>query len=490
MNKFNHLLYCRQFLLTNKEITGLPHFHLHAVKDLRLYRHPALTYTQKQKGNTSLVLLGSLFDHTPDYLSNGDILERLIGYDSFEEVLAASYRYAGRFALIHRQGDDIRIFHDCASKRKVYYYFGRKYFCVGSAPRVIARYFQLKTTRDEDKKAFYGHQPMLGPARVNLLDTTRYDSIKSLLPNHYLDLKSRTPVRFFPSEKLKRVSLQEGIHRVSEVLKGYMENFNHRHRVMMAVTAGNDSRLLMAASRSIHEQVYYYIHRFPGMDEDHQDLRIPGKIFAHVGGRFHVLTYPREVDPDFREIYFRNSEFACEANLPAVYHTFYRKHRDKLNIPTTLSDVTRNFFTAYRKWVTPRLLARMLGYKELPFVVENYRRWLEQLVAFTDQYSYSVLDLFNWEERYGNWGTYWQRDKDLAQEEMGPFNSRLLLTLMLGVPSRYRDVHTNAFHRMLIRHMWPDLLRQPFNPNWKKQMSYTLKRMHLYWPVRKLVRGW
>ena len=81
-------------------------------------------------------------------------------------------------------------------------------------------------------------------------------------------------------------------------------------------------------------------------------------------------------------------------------------------------------------------------------------------------------------------------EKEIAQDEFGPYNCRNLMQVFLSVPRKYRDVHTNVYFRSMVKHLWPELLTEPFNPNNRKIMSYTMKKMGIYWPVRRLVRGW
>ena len=105
-------------------------------------------------------------------------------------------------------------------------------------------------------------------------------------------------------------------------------------------------------------------------------------------------------------------------------------------------------------------------------------------------YNYRILELLNWEERNGNLYTQYQVDKDIAQEEFTPYNCRKLMEIFLAVPNKYRDIHTNIYFRAMIKHLWPELMSEPINPKLKKKISYNLKKVGIYWPIRRITRGW
>ncbi len=144
----------------------------------------------------------------------------------------------------------------------------------------------------------------------------------------------------------------------------------------------------------------------------------------------------------------------------------------------------------YRKRITPKLLAIIWDYKGNRYVIENYSKWINEIEKKLESLDYNILDLFNWEERNGNWYSQFQVDKDIAQEEFTPYNCRKLMDIFLSVPSKYRDVHTNIFYRAMIKKLWPELLSEPFNPNLKKYSSYYLKKAGLYWGIRRMTRSW
>jgi hypothetical protein len=492
MNPYNNLLYCRQYIFCQKEIPELSGWNNFIIDNYKLYVHPNLTVSSIKGKGKELYLLGSLFDHKKMDTTNEEILDKLIISKTFEEFLQDSENYTGRFILIFKQNSSLKIFHDPSASRRIYYYMNGSNFCFASQPFLIAKYFSIeKTKKPEILQCYDNSTQALFHEKTGVLHSTIYEPIKRLLPNWYIDVDKREVMRFWPYRKLNPISLNEGVESVSSMLKGFIKNIHHRNKLIMALTSGNDSRLLLAASRDICDDVFYYIFLLPRMkDEYHPDVVVPKKIMNRIKLKENVILYNTTVDEDFKEIYFKNNEFASEANLPIIYNFMYKQCAGRLNLVTSMSDVTRNFFQTTRKIITPELMATIWQYKNNPYAIEHYRNWLNEIKPLATKCNYSILDLFNWEERVAVWNASYASDTDIARDEASPFCSRRLLEIMLSVPKKYRDLNTNIFHRTMIKHMWPELAEFPYNPIFRRRASYILKKAKVYWVIRSIVRGW
>jgi hypothetical protein len=444
-----------------------------------------------KKKDKELYLLGNLFDYKDKTTSNEYILDKLSDANSFQELIVNCENYAGRFILIYKQGSSIKLFNDATASRKVYYYKEGDDFCCATQPHVIAKYFNVRRTRRKQVLEFYKSHEFYKHNQVGVMNNTIYDPIKLLQANHYIDLEHKEIKRFCPHRKLKTISLNEGLEKASSILKGLMKNIHHRNKIMMALTSGNDSRLLLSATRDIADDIFFYVYHLPRMQNgNHPDLVMHKKITASIGNKGYIVDYNTEINNDFKKIFFKNNEFPEEENLPIIYNFMFKKCSDKLNVSTCLNDVTRNYFNTFRKKIDPELLAEVYGYNGVQHVIDEYRKWLNETRPLLEKLRYNTLDIFNQEERITNWGTYYVSDSDIAMDEVSPFTCRKLFEIILSVPAKYRDIHTNIFTRAMINKMWPEIGKFPYNPIRKKKISYTLKKTHLYWPIRRVLRGW
>ncbi len=490
MNRFNNLLYCRQFIFCQEEINDFEHWQKYRINDYILYAHPQLNVTRLVSKTKELILLGSLYDSKNNLATNEDIVGQLIESDDFSDLLVKTEVYTGRFVLIFRKGTSVKLFHDPSASRRVHYLMDETKFCCATLPHLIAKYLNVPKSRDQQVTDFYRSHHFLSHNQVGIMENTSYDAIKLLTANFYIDVTKRKVFRFWPYRKLSTISLLEGIDIVTESMKGFMANMHQRNKLMMAVTAGNDSRLLLASAREFKDDMFFYVCHLPRMkNEKHQDLEAFQKISQLGNLKGKVVTYDPYVDPDFKAIYYQNNEFASQDNLPLIYNFHYKECSDKLNISTTMSDVTRNFFSSAIR-VTPEILSTVWYYQGNNYVLDIYKRWFAEFESYARAFNYNILDVFNWEERISSWQAYYISDCDIAREEVPMLNSRKVLEVMLSVPAKYRDMHTNIFHRAMVKKMWPELAKVPYNPNFKKKVSYSLKKMGVYWPIRKAIRGW
>ncbi|MCD4683499.1 MAG: hypothetical protein K8R86_09480, partial [Bacteroidales bacterium] len=352
-----NLLYRRQFILCPKEISDFSNWNKYYLSDKYiLYAHPDLVQLEYTEKNKSIVLLGDLYDPVNPDFNNQDIFERLIKYDDLNELIEASGQYAGRFIIFFVQDSSINLFHDASAAKKIYYTTDTASMWCASQPHVLAKYCNIKETDNKLYHDFIKSDKFKSHDQVFIMDNTPFDSVKQLLPNHYIDIQNKKSVRFWPTKANKPISLNEGIEEGSKMLSGIYKSANNRYELMMAVTAGNDTRLLLAASRSVSENIFYYTNYHPRLTDDHQDIVVPSRLLKKVGLEFHVQKYSLEVDEDFKQIYYQNTLNPSEVHLPIIYN-YHKNFPDKINLPGTFSDIARSFFNTYRKNITPELMA-------------------------------------------------------------------------------------------------------------------------------------
>ncbi len=393
MNPYKDLLYCRQFILSQTEITDFHDWQKHAIDNYHLYVHPKLKVTKVSRKSKELYLLGSLYDSTDKMANDEDIVYKLIEAGEFKDLLEKSEKYTGRFVMIFKKGPAIYLFHDPSASRRVHYLMDRNRFCCATQPHLIAKYYNIPKSSDKVVLDFYKSDQFYRHNQVGVIGNTIYDPIKLLTANFYLDITNRKVIRFWPYRKLTAVSLNEGVDLVSKSLKGFMANMHQRNKLMMAVTAGNDSRLLLSSAREFKDDMFFYVYHLPRMKNDrHQDLEAFQKITSICNLKGKIVPYNPEVDPDFKAIYEQNNEFYSQHNLPLIYNFHYKECADKLNVSTTMSDVTRNFFSS-AKQVTPEILAAVWNYQGTKYVLDLYKRWFAEFKDYAEEFNYNILDV-------------------------------------------------------------------------------------------------
>jgi len=80
-----------------------------------------------------------------------------------------------------------------------------------------------------------------------------------------LDLNSKGISRFWPNKALENQSPDNVAKKGAEYIRGCIQSAAERKSIHLGITAGWDSRVLLAASRNLSDKIYYYLNKPNGM---------------------------------------------------------------------------------------------------------------------------------------------------------------------------------------------------------------------------------
>jgi hypothetical protein len=475
-DKLLRLKYRRQYLIAPGE-TQCPFIHrqIRLTRSHDLFVHPDLPVATYSNGNTTLVLLGDMFDYLSD-AGNEQILKNIIHTD-FYRVVKNSFRCTGKFVLLFIQDENIRLFHDATAMRKIFYSKSRGCTYFASQPHILARILSLAETDIPSKKQYYHSEIFTKLHHAHVGVETMYDEVRQLKPGHFFDLASEKIIRFWPLLPVLSQDMPDAALHCAGMLKGYLGSIIKRYPVMLPVTGGKDSRTLMAATRPHKGQVYYYLNRERHLHDHSNDVNIPQNLLSQLHIPFHlVYPYPR-VDDDFRNAYFETNPYASSVNLPVIYN-YFLKFEKKVNLPGNIA--FEPFFRYKFQHIKPTG-ASLAKINQTPFLFaeEYFAKWLSETAEIAHDANLHILYLFYIEERLSNQHGQFQSDKEIAQEEFNPFNSIELIEKFLGIDYRKMMPPDYFFHRMIIRRLWPELLTDPINPSGVNTIKKVLSQLGL-----------
>jgi hypothetical protein len=443
-----------------------------------LYAHQDLKAMEYERNGTRIILLGDMFDYESPEKSNGEILEDL--YDSdFNSLLEKLSKYSGRFVVIYLQHDSLKIVHDAMATRKVYYCEANNSFWFASQPILLSRILNLKPSVNSSKIAFYNSNDFVRLHNSNIGDTTYFDEIHQLLPNHYYDFASNRSVRYWPNKKIVFLPVSMVAGKCSQMIKGYVESIGKRYNIMLPVTSGKDSRTIMAGTRSFKDKVFYYINKDQKLKETSRDIKVPKRLFSKLNLDYHIVNPYIPIDELFKKAYFQNNEYASSNFLPHIYN-YYKNFSDKVNLPGNNASSAFEIFTERKLKASAMNLARLNKVDKYDYAVQYYEKWLSGSREICIQNNINIINLFYWEERLANWGTQIQLEKDIAQEDLNPFNSRQLIELFLSVKPKYTELPNYILYKKIIHILWPELLLEPINPSFENGLRKILIFMGIH----------
>ena len=463
--------YVNQFLLGPTFVERLADWQRVTVAgQLKLTAHPDLACTQVTEAGREITLIGHMLDpHAPD-ATNADIIRALIcEFTGRDNLIRATHRFGGRWLLIAAHAEERFLFHDPMGLRQAFYTDPAEIgsFWVmsqaGIAGEVLALAPDALALDYMDTQTFRRTSESRFPAAAST-----FRGLRHLLPNHWLDLRTGSSRRYWPSQPLPALGPAEAADRLLALMTGQIRAIAARFDAALSLTAGIDSRLVLAAARDVAARLSIVTLRQGKMPDKHADIEVPNRLLGRLGLTHEVIRAAPTMTPEFamqfkRNVYLAHDLYGHDAE--AILRHF---NRSKAALTGSGAEIGRCPFRGklpHADYVqfTPETLAWLEYGSTHPFLVQHFRDWLQDAGR---QDHVKLLDLFEWEQDYGNWLAMTQLEFDIAWREIfTPYNCRALLETMLGADERFRRAPDYQLFRRAIAKAWPELLSEPINPH-------------------------
>jgi hypothetical protein len=460
------LIFRRQFVLSNKEL-DIPTNWLKTILETARQKfwlnvHPDLAIEQIKQDDRQVIVLGYVLDPFHPEKSSLDITREMASKASFDDVIAMTHTFSGRFLVIFSDQQGIRLVNDAEAFREIYYYNNSGTIACGSTSRILAHYLNIPMDTAKEVSDYF--QLINGSTESKWVgDESPYAGIKHLLANHYLNLIESKTYRFWPVEEKQEIKLKDAAELMAEILKGTYKAAINRFTLHQGLTGGWDTRVLLASSKEFKDSIHYYFIR--GFKSDIKlgnslDYTISSEIAQTFHIPFDVFYIDRDIhDQEFKDIYFGNNVLARTKLLSVYHHAYQNKLDNTVTVAgTSANEILRLMSTVNRNTVDPRVIAMMFGYPKNPYVIDMVYKWLSDALT-VKKTGYKIIDLFFWENLIGNWGNLSGSEQDIVREEMRPFNNRLFLSTYISLKDKYRYKDYPMGHVEIIKHLWPELMR-------------------------------
>lgn len=471
----NDKLFTRQFLLTKKPTKNLEGWKQSTIGEYNLYTHPKLETCQFAENNVELLLIGYFFDYEKPEATNLDILRDLVN-EAFEPYIRHLDKYTGQFVLLRKDETSFTLISDAGAQREVYY--NAEVSVLASQPKLMQLVDKGIPHSNKLADDFY-KSAKFNKYRIYIGDTTQYNNIKHLKPNHYIDLSASNVIRFFPYKQKEENSFEFVVDESIKRITGFMNSMAKRYEnVALPVTAGYDSRLLFAASQKI--KCRYYIFRHRKLNDHHYDIYVPKKIFKHYPDyRFEEIIYDETPDEKSIKLHESSIDFPRTQNTALIFNGFGKNFSEYIVPDTIMSELARNRYGNFKK-LNADDLSYLNHYYRNEFVTDEYQKWLNDSQDIILANGYHIPDLFYWEEVMGNWAAKSKTEYGLATEFFSLLNSRELIDLMMSVNIQYRQPNNNILYNTIIKKCSPQALSQPMNPSRRTSMQILMQKMGIF----------
>jgi len=363
-------------------------------------------------------------------------------------------RFGGRFLLLLEMSGAARIYPDCAAQVP----------CVYAPERGVAGSTADAILSDEEYEALFRRDLYAAldvehdcwfPAGL-----TAHEGIDRLLPNHFLDLREWTQTRYWPLGNVERTQTPErSIEEISEIIGIQLEALvNGPRRVAQALTAGHETRAMLACARPFLESIEFVT--LEGDSKRADDTVISQRIARDLGLNHRML--PRVIaDDDTVARYMRRGGHCVGGPNRLTHESLVQLRDNHVFVGGAIGEVGRAFFwhgtDGRGSQLDGRLLVSRMGLPARAEVEERLLGWRDGLLGMD---SLLTLDLAYLEQRVGPWGGA-QMFSDPTFARHNPLGTARTIELMLALPDDWK--RQSRLTTELVRLHWPELLSYPFN---------------------------
>jgi hypothetical protein len=300
------------------------------------------------------------------------------------------------------------------------------------------------------------------------------DGVNKLLPTQVLSLAPATDRRVLPRPALASVQQPATYKAALDALqRSLVTSLSHLREgsgdVWLPLTAGFDSRLILAAARQADLSITTFTQHYPLMERG--DLELPPLLASELGYEHRHLR-PRRFSRTRRALFDAQTAGHC---VDGDRRFFAHGQWEMIPEPAVILrggvfELGRCYF--HRKFPEPvardpaELIATRFHFGEFHPTSSTHRSGISEWIEWTARTSQPGLD---WrdrlylEQRIAGWVSSIEQALDLTSYERAYIaNSHTYMATVLALPEAAR---LNSQHHIdLIARMAPRLLRFPFNP--------------------------
>lgn len=437
------------------------------------YNSAQISYIIKEA--SFIVVVGDFIHALAPSQTLNETTTKLFECKNIYELVEQTKYLAGRYLIL--AGDDASLNYvltDPTVSIPINYTFKENEFMLASHAKYIADKYDYEHSEDAINIKKGAEQQQALPYNI-----TMFEEIKTLIPNHYLDINHQKMRRFFPLHSVDTISLDAAVVETIEQSKNIIKGYFNTRKVALPITSGVDSRAILALMKEQVQDLELYTYYHNEFTEETGDIRIPKELSERLGLNYRTLPIqemPSELDENITEeltglenhrilnngYTFANSDLSAyhpaQGDIISLTKSPFGKDlpesRAKLNYFITK---THNYSSEIKDYLND---------------------WMEDASPYARKSGVSMFDLYNWEYRLGRWLPNNIKNYDYFIDPIYIFNCRYLVELWVRVSRKERT--ERSFHLEIMKREWPELLEVPFNPD-EKIIDKVFSNSHMFY---------
>ena len=265
----------------------------------------------------------------------------------------------------------------------------------------------------------------------------------------------------------------------------------HRYPAALALTAGLDSRTILAASRASVGKLRLYTVSHHAQRTDPADIMSDPDV---AGARRLALSLDLHHEVAYTEPTAPTGIWSTLIEHTATPHRISDKWLAALDqfdppLQVSINGACSEAIRGKYYPITSRLAAAGGDLAHLyttgpgnDFARRSLEPWFKDAVQLCRDTNYNLLDLFHWELKLGRLSSQMILEEDLVMEAVHPFNCREIIAAGLAVDWNSRSMPAGSLlHKRIIELMWPECLADA--PKMKTKMSMIRQNL-------RAIKGW
>lgn len=468
-------MYKNQYIISNSRITNIYNdFYENLFNSYYVYTHKDLQISRVENNNIEILLLGSIFDYTNVTKKNNEIIRDISNsYQNINQLIRQFGKYSGRYVVIIKVNNFLYMFSDTLGLRGIYSFNQGMDIFIASNPKMIYDFANIKFKVSDDINNYLKSKEAIKHEYEYFGEKFLDNRIERVLPNHYKCINNNKNTRIeFVENKVE--TYEELIRRASCILKGNILAITNRYNVIMPLTAGIDSRVLLSVTKKFNEKISFYMF-FSSYIDSWEDIIIPRKISKRLNIKFNSIKVNKKADKRFiKKIKSEQIIFRELSKINNIEYHYYNTNKNTVNINGNGGEVLRGFYDYTSVEVKKEDLLNIVNNGIFNAEIDKY---YHDVKKYCNDNGLSILDIFYWEQRMGIWGSWYPMEQDIAIEEFTPFNNRELIELFLTY-RKYNSVSDD-------KKIFTDII----NRNWKELNCFKINPKTPMGILRKIKRG-
>lgn len=461
-----------QYVFSKENIDFIEYTRCFSIGDYNLYIGDSCECTICESNDKKVCVLGVAVDVASPAKTVEEMCNKLLNTVTINTAGPHStINWCGRWVVVLCIADQLFCWHDACGLKQVFY--DDKFNILASQARYIAyaKGYQV----DNEALAYLEYAKKVDKEYALPTDVTLYAEVKRLLPNHFIELKRQGIKR---SHLLVDRSEADAVSECAKALRNAMSAAHRRKALAVTLTAGWDSRLVLAACCDLNKDYDVVTLKYDWMADNNKDIVGAGELCKDLGLQ-HTVLECHEVDETFKRRYIEHSENAHYYWMQMAQAIETNGYADKLWVKGSCNEVLRVVSGNLYNWqVDAKVLCKLFHLPKTDFSLNAINKWLLLARPYCKTNRLRLLDLFYWEHRMGCWLAEGANEADVVGEMYTPFNSRRYLCSGLiasqsdRIPSSYRLISSviNVLQRTLA------------------EEQKTHKRISIFLTIKKLIK--